>query len=44
VECSDTEVGHLIDFLNALTDPSALDLRATVPPRVPSGLPLAEIH
>ncbi len=34
----------LIDFLYALTDPSAGDLRKSVPTRVPSGLPLAEIN
>jgi cytochrome c peroxidase len=32
----------LLDFLNALTDPSATDLRRWVPKRVPSGLPLAD--
>jgi cytochrome c peroxidase len=40
---SDRDVRDLLDFLHALTDPSALDLRKSVPPRVPSGLPLAEI-
>lgn len=34
----------VMNFLNALTDPSAGDLRSTVPVRVPSGLPLAEIN
>lgn len=36
------DIDLLIDFLHALTDPSAGDLRRTVPKRVPSGLPLAE--
>lgn len=40
---SDAQVSDLIAFLHALTDPRALDLRKTVPERVPSGLPLAEI-
>ena len=42
VDLSDKEVGYLIDFLNALTDPASLDLRHSVPDYVPSGLPLAE--
>ncbi len=40
---SDDDIEHLLDFLQALTDPSAQDLRKIVPVRVPSGLPLAEI-
>jgi cytochrome c peroxidase len=43
-ELSEGDIDDLIDFLNALTDPSAGDLRKTVPSRVPSGLPLAEIN
>jgi cytochrome c peroxidase len=43
-ELSEGDINDLIDFLNALTDPSAGDLRKTVPTRVPSGLPLAEIN
>ncbi len=39
---SDEDVDRIIDFLNALTDPSSIDLRSDVPKRVPSGLPLAE--
>lgn len=39
---SDYEIDRLLDFMEALTDPSAGDLRKTVPKRVPSGLPLAE--
>ncbi len=41
---SDKEVGFLLDFMEALTDFSAEDARKTVPTRVPSGLPLAEIN
>jgi cytochrome c peroxidase len=44
LELSDSEIDELIDFLNALTDPSAGDLRKVVPTRVPSNLPLAEIN
>jgi hypothetical protein len=32
----------LLAFLHALTDPAALDLRAEVPPSVPSGLPIRD--
>lgn len=39
----DPEIHLVMEFLEALTDPSAQDLRHTVPRRVPSGLPLAEI-
>lgn len=38
------DLDDLIDFLHALTDPTAGDLRKSVPKRVPSGLPLAEIN
>ena len=38
------DIDSLMEFLHALTDPSAGDLRTTVPKRVPSGLPLAEIR
>lgn len=44
VPLSDRDVGHLLDFLHALTDTSAGDLRKSVPKGVPSGLPLAEIN
>jgi cytochrome c peroxidase len=37
-----SEVGDLVEFLNALTDPSSIDIRADVPTRVPSGAPLAD--
>ena len=36
------EVLDVLDFLHALTDPAATDLRRWVPKRVPSGLPLAD--
>ncbi|MGR9115984.1 MAG: cytochrome-c peroxidase [Gammaproteobacteria bacterium] len=42
VALSDDEVKYLTDFLHALTDRDSLDLRATAPARVPSGLPLAD--
>ena len=41
-ELNDKDVQYLIDFLNALTDPAALDLRADMPKEVPSGLTMAE--
>ena len=37
---SESELGDLVAFLKALTDPGARDLRAVVPARVPSGLPV----
>jgi cytochrome c peroxidase len=42
-ELPDRDVADLLEFLQALTDPAAQDLRKSVPTRVPSGLPLAEI-
>lgn len=42
VVLTDQEIGLLIDFLQALTDPAAQDLRDTVPASVPSGLPIAD--
>ena len=42
VDLTEEEVAYLIDFLNALTDPKSLDMRATVPYRVPSGLTMAD--
>ncbi|WP_305907823.1 cytochrome c peroxidase [Methylomarinum sp. Ch1-1] len=42
LDLSEEDVTYLIDFLNALTDPASLDTRATVPYRVPSGLPIAD--
>jgi cytochrome c peroxidase len=37
---SDQELQALIAFLHALTDPAMLDMRDTMPARVPSGLPI----
>ena len=42
VDLSETEIGQLVDFLHALTDPTMLDMRDDVPRSVPSGLPLAD--
>jgi cytochrome c peroxidase len=42
VALSDRQVTDLIDFLHALTDRDAIDLRGDSPQSVPSGLPLAE--
>jgi cytochrome c peroxidase len=42
VQCTDKQIADLIAFLQALTDPDAVDLRNEVPASVPSGLPLAE--
>ena len=39
---SEQEFDDLLSFLNALTDPAALDLRHSAPGSVPSGLTLAE--
>jgi cytochrome c peroxidase len=41
-EIEDDEVEDIVAFFGALTDPDSLDLRHIVPPRVPSGLPLAD--
>jgi len=41
-DLSDREIGQLIEFLHALTDPAMLDMRADVPASVPSGMPLAD--
>jgi cytochrome c peroxidase len=35
---TDAEIGELVAFLKALTDPAAADLRSIIPSRVPSGL------
>jgi cytochrome c peroxidase len=37
---SETERAELVSFLKSLTDPSARDLSALIPPTVPSGLPV----
>jgi len=42
IELSDNEIARLIEFLNALTDPAALDIRYKTPTKVPSGLSLVE--
>ena len=39
---SEREVSDLLEFLDALTDRSSIDLRRDVPRSVPSGIPLAE--
>ena len=39
---SPKDVDRIIDFMNALTDPSSIDNRDDVPANVPSGLTLAE--
>jgi cytochrome c peroxidase len=39
---SDAEVDDLVAFLRSLTDPAARDLSGTIPPSVPSGLPVAD--
>jgi cytochrome c peroxidase len=36
------KIKYLIDFLNALTDPAAIDIRRNTPRRVPSGLPMGD--
>jgi len=42
MQYSEKDVDRIIDFLNALTDPSSIDLRSDVLGSVPSGLPLIE--
>lgn len=42
VHLKNREVGELIAFLHALTDPAALDMRRDVPFSVPSGLPIRD--
>ncbi len=37
---SDAEVAAILAFLQSLTSPTAVDLRHTIPARVPSGLPV----
>lgn len=39
---SEKQVDRIMDFLNALTDPNSIDLRADFPTSVPSGLSLVE--
>jgi cytochrome c peroxidase len=42
LELTEKQFADLIEFLHALTDPAAIDLRNDIPASVPSGLPLAE--
>jgi cytochrome c peroxidase len=42
LELSEKKIADLIEFLHALTDPAAIDLRNDMPTSVPSGLPLAD--
>lgn len=42
IQLNEKQFDDLIEFLHALTDRDAIDLRDAVPARVPSGLPLAE--
>lgn len=42
IRLRDGEVNALLVFLEALTDPAALDLSADIPERVPSGLPVRD--
>jgi cytochrome c peroxidase len=39
---NDAEVGNLVSFLKALTDPASRDLSSAVPGAVPSGLPVGD--
>ncbi len=39
---TDQQIGQLLAFLDALTDPSALSLEGVVPDTVPSGLPVPQ--
>jgi cytochrome c peroxidase len=40
IQLDPSQVEKLLAFLDALTDPAALDLRSDIPYRVPSGLPV----
>ena len=42
VKLKEKQIADLIEFLHALTDPAAIDLRNNMPASVPSGLSLAE--
>lgn len=42
LDLDDADVADLVAFLRSLTDPSARDLSAEVPARVPSGIPAGE--
>jgi cytochrome c peroxidase len=39
---SDAEVGDIVSFLKALTDPASRDLSSAIPGTVPSGLPVGD--
>ena len=42
VNLNNKELMYLVDFIHALTDPAAIDLRSDIPMQVPSGLPMAD--
>jgi len=42
LDLSEEQIGLLVEFLQALTDPASIDLRTDVPMRVPSGEPVAD--
>jgi cytochrome c peroxidase len=42
VDLDEKQIADLIEFLHALTDPAAIDLRKDMPASVPSGLSLAD--
>ena len=42
IDMSDRDLGALLEFLRALTDPALLDMRGNVPRHLPSGLPLGD--
>ncbi len=42
VDLDEEEIGYIMEFLNALTDPASFDMRSAVPYSVPSGLPIAD--
>ena len=42
VSLTETQIDRLMDFLDAVTDRSSIDLRTDVPTSVPSGLPIFE--
>jgi cytochrome c peroxidase len=42
LELSDTQIADILAFLQTLTSPSAIDLRADIPAAVPSGLPVRD--
>ena len=42
VDLDDRQIGYLMDFLDALTDPASVDIRLDQPMELPSGLPPAD--